>query len=279
MPILRPLSIRLRRRFTQSLLTFLVLTTILAGAPSLSAAQFTGTIVDAATDAQLPARVHLQSEKGEWLFVESASADGSALPYKEQWVPMPGSIERHTTVSAHPFKIDLKPGRYNVTIERGKEYFPVNRSIVVDDDPRNETFRLKRWVNLAERGWYSGETHVHRRIQELPNVMLAEDLNVAFPVTFWTTQAYTAPDLKPSTLRRQGPSPFGLREDRGSAPIRIDDTHIIFPRNTEYEVFSVKGKRHTLGAVFILNHRSKFKEGMPPRRPDRGTGPSRRRLA
>ena len=117
---------------------------------------------------------------------------------------------------------------------------------------------------MAKRGWYSGETHVHRRIRELPNVMLAEDLNVAFPVTFWTTQANEQPGLEPSPLRRQGLSPFGPRVDRGSAPIVIDESHIMFPRNTEYEIFSVGGKRHVLGAVFILNHKSRFKTGMPP---------------
>jgi hypothetical protein len=126
------------------------------------------------------------------------------------------------------------------------------------------TFRLRRWVDLAERGWYSGETHVHRRISELPNVMLAEDLNVAFPVTFWTIEAGAAPGLEPSPLRRQGLSPFGPREDRGSEMIQVDSTHVMFPRNTEYEIFSVGGQRHVLGAVFILNHKTVFQRGMPP---------------
>jgi hypothetical protein len=231
-------------------------------AASLSATQFNGEVVDQDTSESLAARVYIQAGSGEWLFVDSMASDGSALPYKEQWVPMPGSVERHTTVSAHPFKTDLAPGRYDITIERGKEYLPL--SIVIGADRASHVFRLKRWINMAGRGWHSGETHVHRRIRELPNVMLAEDLNIAFPVTFWTTSAYAAPDLKPSTLRRQGPSPFGDREDRGTKPIFIDDTHVMFPRNTEYEIFSVDGKRHTQGAVFILNHKTAFQAGMPP---------------
>ena len=112
---------------------------------------------------------------------------------------------------------------------------------------------------MARRGWYFGETHVHWRIAELPNVMPAEDLNVAFPVTFWTIEALASPGLEPSPLRRQGLSPFGQREDRGHDP-----THVIFPRNTEYEIFSVGGKRHVLGSVFILNHKFVFRQGMPP---------------
>jgi hypothetical protein len=94
--------------------------------------------------------------------------------------------------------------------------------------------------------------------------MLAEDLNIAFPVTFWTTRSDRVPDLKPSTLRRQGPSPFGPREDRGFEPIAIDPMHIILPRNTEYEIFSVDGKQHVLGAMFVLNHRTPFTTTAPP---------------
>ena len=105
---------------------------------------------------------------------------------------------------------------------------------------------------------------MHRRLSELPNVMLAEDLNVAFPVTFWTIEAYQRPGLEPSSLRRQGPSPFGPRADRGADVIPIDESHVLFPRNTEYEIFSVDGQRHVQGAVFILNHKSVFDQGMPP---------------
>ena len=230
----------------------------------LVAAEFTGTVVDHDTGEPVAARVYVSDARGQWLFVESASPDGSALPYREQWVPTPGAAEKHTTISAHPFRVELEPGRYTITIERGKEYLPLTETVTLDDRPQDNVFRLKRWIDMASRGWYSGETHVHRRIEELPNVMLAEDLNVVFPVTFWTIDAFAAPGLEPSTLRRQGPSPFGPRDDRGPGIIRIDPTHVMFPRNTEYEIFSVGDKRHVLGAVFILNHESPFREGMPP---------------
>jgi hypothetical protein len=179
-------------------------------------------------------------------------------------VPMPHAVERHTTVSAHPFRIDLKPGRYKIQIERGKEYLPMSATIEMGERNQAKTFPLQRFVNMAERGWYSGETHVHRRIHELPNVQLAEDLNVSFPVTFWTIKSGQAPGLAPSTLRRQGPSPFGPRQDKGPSMIAIDLEHVIYPRNTEYEIFSIDDKRHVLGAVFILNHKSRFTTGAPP---------------
>ena len=41
--------------------------------------------------------------------------------------------------------------------------------------------------------WYSGDTHVHRTLDDLPNLLLAEDLNVGLPLTYWVTTAYTPP--------------------------------------------------------------------------------------
>lgn len=245
-----------------SLLRLVLIWSLLAA--TLPAAEFRGTVVDADSGKPVASRVYLQSSDGDWLFVESASKDGSALAYREQWVPMADSVEKHTTVSAHPFRIELDPGEYTLTVECGKEYLTHSEKITIGEEDVAKTIRLKRWVNLAERGWFSGETHVHRRIEELPNVMLAEDLNVAFPVTFWTINAYEKPGLAPSPLRRQGPSPFGQRKDIGPNVVKIDPTHVFFPRNTEYEIFSVNGERIVQGAVFVLNHRSVFQEGMPP---------------
>lgn len=225
---------------------------------------FVGSIVDANTRQPIAARVYIQNSQGNWLFVRSASDRGSAWPYSEEWVPMPQSVERHTTVSAHPFTISLPPGEYQIIIERGKEYLPLTEKILIADVSLEKIFSLQRWSNMAAQGWYSGETHVHRRIAELPDVMAAEELNVTFPVTFWTTSSDKEPDLTPSGLRSQGPSPFGPREDLGYDPIWISDSQVILPRNTEYEIFAIGPKKHTLGALFILNHRTPFSQTVPP---------------
>lgn len=235
-----------------------------AGRPDGGRYRFVGSVVDADTQQPIAARVYIEDAQANWLFVRSASEHGSAWPYSESWVPMPQSVERHTTVSAHPFTIDLPRGEYQLLIERGKEYLPLRETVVITDQPVERTFALRRWSDMAARGWYSGETHVHRRIAELPNVMAAEELNVAFPVTFWTTSSDRAPDLEPSGLRSQGPSPFGPRQDLGYDPIWINDRQVILPRNTEYEIFSIGPKPHTLGALFILNHRTPFTQTVPP---------------
>src|SRR5438105_1815699 len=83
-----------------------------------------GRVVDADTGLPLACRLYLQAEDGAWFFPKSESPTGSAIPYQRKVANQPKSLEMHTTLSAHPFVIDLLPGKYTVTVERGKEYFP-----------------------------------------------------------------------------------------------------------------------------------------------------------
>lgn len=39
---------------------------------------------------------------------------------------------------------------------------------------------------------------------------------------------------------------------------------MIYPLNTEYEIFTVGDKRHTLGAIFALNQKTVLTDGVPP---------------
>lgn len=56
----------------------------------------------------------------------------------------------------------LPPGKYEVAYTRGPEYFILKKTIIVPDkEEHRESFRLKRWINLASEGWYSGDHHVH----------------------------------------------------------------------------------------------------------------------
>lgn len=57
----------------------------------------------------------------------------------------------------------LPPGKYNVTFTRGPEYLPQKITLTVPEDVEsiNVDFKLKRWINMAKLGWYSGDHHVH----------------------------------------------------------------------------------------------------------------------
>jgi hypothetical protein len=211
-----------------------------------------GEVVDAGGGAAVAARIYIQASDGRWFFVKSASPQGSAVAYSKSRGPR--SVEVHTTVSAHPFVVQLPPGRYSVRVERGTECLPAERTVRIGGEPVYLKIPLARWIDMAAAGWYSGDTHVHRSLAELPNLLLAEDLNVALPLSYWVTKAYTAPQEE-----RKGP-PAQVRPE----PIAVDRTHLIYPVNTEYEIFQVGNKPHTLGAVFVLGHKAALAAGVPP---------------
>lgn len=57
----------------------------------------------------------------------------------------------------------LPPGKYIVTFTRGPEYVSQEKELIVPADVKElkASFRLKRWINLAKLGWYSGDHHIH----------------------------------------------------------------------------------------------------------------------
>ena len=212
----------------------------------------TGEIVDAKSGQHLPGRIYIRGEDGKWYFPKSAAAEGSAIEYRKERFKT--SVEMHTTLSPHPFSVELPPGKYSFEIEHGKEFLPVKRSVEVGDQPQKPRFKLARWIDMAARGWYSGDTHVHRPIEELPNLMRAEDLNVALPLTYWVSVGYRSPTAGNRSTKEQ----FEPK------PITVEPNRVIYPINTEYEIGRVNDKRHLLGAVFVLGHKKPLEESAPP---------------
>ena len=237
------------------LLAFFVLSTIkgLCAEDADEGTLVVGRIVDAETGQVLPARLYIVGPDGKSHFARSAGPKGSAVRYDKQ---RGTSFERHTTLSAHPFNATLEPGRYRFTAVRGKEFLETSQDVFVADKQVDVTLKLKRWIDMAARGWYSGDTHVHRTLADLPNVVLAEDLNVAFPLTQWETHAYNAPRIPKADPKSTIPD-----EPKWHF---VDKAHAIHPRNTEYEIFTVDRKSHHLGAFFVIRHKKPFKTGVPP---------------
>lgn len=213
-----------------------------------------GEILDADTGRPIPARLHIQDAAGQWYFPKSTSPQQPAIRYERRNGSNPKSVEMHTTLPALPFKLELQPGRYAFRVEHGKEFLPETREVEVQKGMAKLSFRLKRWINMAEQGWYSGDTHNHRNPAEIPNVMLAEDVNVALPMVDWTTASLVSP----------ADSRQGFSGSYDATARKVDALHAWYPRNTEYEIFNTGNKPHTLGAVVILNHRTRFAEPIIP---------------
>ena len=82
--------------------------------------------------------------------------------------------------------LKLRPGKYTFEVERGPEYrvrtgeFEIRRGA---DDAH--AIVLERFVDMKREGWWSGELHIHRPLQDMELLMRAEDLHVAPVITWW----------------------------------------------------------------------------------------------
>lgn len=211
-----------------------------------------GRVIDADTQKPVACRIYIQSTDGKWYFPKSASPEGSAIEYRRERGPT--SLEQHVTLSAHPFVVSVPKGKYVITVERGKEYLPLVQAVEVRDQAAEVSLPIRRWINMASLGWYSGDVHAHRQLAEMPNLVMAEDLNVGMPMSHWVTVSDTSPTTG-NRVKDPAPQPRW---------IAVDPTHGIYPLNTEYEIFNVGSKSHTLGAILICGQKSLLERGVPP---------------
>ena len=87
----------------------LLFVTILA--PACQAGTLRGKVVDARSKAVLPCRMYVRAENGTWLFAKSAGKTGSAIKYSVERGPK--SVEKHVTLSADSFEVEVPAGQPN----------------------------------------------------------------------------------------------------------------------------------------------------------------------
>ena len=87
-------------------------------------------------------------------------------------------------------RIRLSPGTHTLRVEKGTEYQPVELQFQVKAGDRlRETVQLSRWVHMSRRGWWSGDTHVHRDQPDMAALMKAADLHLAPTITRWNDRS------------------------------------------------------------------------------------------
>jgi len=57
--------------------------------------------------------------------------------------------------------VRLPDGEYTVESKRGPEYLRGMQTVIVGDGRSSIEVKLKRWIDPAKWGWYSGDTHIH----------------------------------------------------------------------------------------------------------------------
>lgn len=134
-------------------------------------------------ESPLPSRVHL-------LGPDSKPVQAPGLPFFRDHLSSEGSLS-----------VKVEPGAYTYTVERGPEYRrALGRIDAVAGEVREATVVLERWIDMAARGWWSGETHVHRPLEEMGLLMRAEDLHAAPVLTVWNQQSLWKDRLMPVDL-------------------------------------------------------------------------------
>jgi hypothetical protein len=124
------------------------------------------------------------------------------------------------------FVIDVPAGKAMIHVERGKEYLPVDKEIIVEASQTSRVeIVLKRWINMCEEGWYSSDLHCHFGLNDLrvlKQLALADDVNFEPILTLWN---------------HQSPEPAGgIWPDWPSgSSVYADATHLVTLRNQEIE--------------------------------------------
>jgi hypothetical protein len=160
-----------------------------------------------------PCRVHLTASDGESYY----AANG--VSYQR---------DNHFTVNG-TFEMELPAGDASILIEKGKEYRSIFEHIaIVPGQAKTVEYELERWIDMNALGWYSGEFHIHRELDEMAHLILAEGLNIAPDLTVWNNRtAWTETPIPAEKI------------------IAADDRHL-------YGILSQEDERGG-GAVLLMN--------------------------
>lgn len=106
-------------------------------------------VVDAATGALLPARIH------------GLAADGKFYPPAGAYSRL-GNHSLHLVHTGGLYAADVPPGKMTVEAVHGFDYQPGSATVTLSAGRTTQAeIRLRRIANPAASGWYSASTHVH----------------------------------------------------------------------------------------------------------------------
>jgi hypothetical protein len=105
------------------------------------------------------------------------------------------------------FEVRVPPGAVTLEIRKGYEYRPARQTIVMaKNETREIEVRLKRAIDMAALGWYSGDTHIHMERtgsndETLLTVTSAKDVRYAYLLEMNVT-GYDPAGAKHETFRQ-----------------------------------------------------------------------------
>jgi hypothetical protein len=126
----------------------------------------------------------------------------------------------------------LPRGEVIVDVARGFEYEPLRTRVTIEPGQQQLNLRLKRWINMNQRRWFSGDSHVHfLSTQGAHTESQGEDLNIV------------------NLLQSQWGSLFTNTEDfTGSASIQKNGSNIVY--------VSQENRQHFMGHMILWGLKS-----------------------
>jgi hypothetical protein len=170
------------RTFLSVALGFVVLAVVWCGDKPLAELTFQ---VSDAQGTPLPCRIHLLDAAGK-------PQQPPGLPFWRDHFVCKGRVT-----------VKLQAGAYSYEIERGPEHDRRQGKLELKAGAKQTAkVQLGRVADLAAKGWYSGDLHIHRPVKDIELLMQAEDLNIAPVITWWNTRNEWAKEAPPRpTLR------------------------------------------------------------------------------
>lgn len=125
--------------------------------------QLTLTVTDRDTGQPIACRMHLRNARGV------AQKPPKGTPFWHDHFVFAGTLT-----------LKLPNGEYDFDIERGPEYLNRTGHFTINDFAEDShAVDLKRVVNMAQEGWWSGDLNVQRPEKDMALLMDAEDLHLA----------------------------------------------------------------------------------------------------
>ena len=138
--------------------------------------------------------------------VKVTDAGGSVVPLPDEAIAiMYGRDDRPERYGYQPdssfyvdgmFTMSLAEGKYSVHLSKGTEYVDQYHTIkLAGGESKELEYEMKRWISMADSGWYSADDHIHIRRSPRENPLIlkwvqAEGLDVGILLQmgdFWTT--------------------------------------------------------------------------------------------
>jgi hypothetical protein len=136
--------------------------------------------------------------------------------------------------------LDLPVGRYMLIAEKGLEFQRLESIVDLKSD-QTVHFSPKRWAHMASKGWWSGDFHLHRPIEDAKPLLMAEDLNFGVFFTMWNkTNLWEGKELP------------------AEPTVRADPTHIATVMNAEDERGGGAWMMHNLKRPLTLSEAERW---------------------